>query len=441
MSAADRNALSAALDAQDHGNYPQAEAALAALAKKYPASFEVVESLGVLYAEQDRTADALPLLERAAKLRPGSAVALANLGAAYFKLNRTVEAVRPLSRAAALDPANAQTQSDLGQALLATSQPRLAAEAFKRASAASTGGPPSDDLLYNWALALFESGELVRAAGTLARATNLSSSAAAQSLAADIAEQQKDYKSAVEHYQRAADLDPSESNLYLLGLEFLRHWTFEPAAKVFEFGSRKYPGSRRMLAGLGIARYSSNDYTAAAPVFAQLLATDPDNAFYADLLGHSCSLMPDDAAGCAPLKDFAERHPKNATAATYAAASILHRPSGEENLRLAAALLQQALTADPKLAEAWYQSGILSQMRGDWAGSTAKLEEAVALKPTFAKAHYRLALAYSHTGRRDEAQREIALNQKYSEQEKDDLNMRFKQVTMFLVAQNAERQK
>jgi hypothetical protein len=36
------------------------------------------------------------------------------------------------------------------------------------------------------------------------------------------------------------------------------------------------------------------------------------------------------------------------------------------------------------------------------------------VKPTLAEAHYRLARAYSHLGRHDDAAKEIALQQRYS---------------------------
>jgi len=172
----------------------------------------------------------------------------------------------------------------------------------------------------------------------------------------------------------------------------------------------------------------------AAPIFAQLLDTDPDSAAYADLLGRSCSLMPDMSKGCEKLEGFAEAHPKNATVATYAAASILHRSNQADDLATAGKLLDQAIALDPKLAEAHFQKGLLLQMRAQWPESISELQTAISLKPASSKAHYRLALAYSHTSQRDKAQEEIGLQKKYSDQEKDDLNARLKEVKTFLIA-------
>ena len=433
MAPSDEQSLEAALKAEDQGQTSAAESILANLYQKYPGNFQVLTSLGEVYAEEGKFEQAAPVLEKACQQQPSSAPALANLGATYLKLNRIDDSIRTLKRAATLDPKNPDTQSNLGIALMQGGHPREAAAAF---AAAASSRPPNDDLLYNWGLALYASGQSQEAAKVLQRASNVESSASVQSLLGDISEQQKQYQQAVAHYQAAAKLEPNESNLYALGLEFLRHWTFDEAARVFAYSATKYPDSKRTLLALGIAKYSNNDFAGAAPIFAQVLSTDPDNEFVANLLGHDCSLMPDDSPGCARLIDFAERHPSNASVATYAAASILHRPGGQQDLERAQQLLQHAISADPKFPESYYQLGVLYQQKTEWQPSIATLEQAIALKPSYAQAHYHLALAYSHTNQREKAQAEIALQQKYSQQEKDDLNARFKQVTTFLIAQH-----
>ncbi len=410
-----------------------AERLLAGLARRYPNNFEVSASLGEIYAEEANYSGAVPWLETAAKVRPSSVPVLANLGAVYLKLNRNEDAVRVLRRAALLDPKNPATQSNYGLALMQVKRPSEAAKAF---AASAEVKAPGDDLLYNWSLALFDSGEYDEAGKVLGRASNVETSAAAQSLLGDISERQKLYKEAAAHYVNAAKMDPSEQNIYAAGIEFMRHWTFPPAIQYFEYGVKQYPASKQMLLALGIARYSNNDFDKAAPIFAQLLNTDPDNEFVASLLGHDCSLMPDDSPGCSSLIQFAERHTKNAPVATYAAASILHRPSDQQDLALAQKLLEQAIAADPKFPESYYHLGVLEQQKRDWQASMAPLEKAITLKPAYSQAHYRLALAYSHTGQHEKAQAEIALQQKYSQQEKDELNAKFKQVTTILVSKN-----
>lgn len=430
LTPADAQSLAAALQAEDQGNAHDAEQILTRLISKYPRNFQMAASLGEAYEEEGKFEQAAVVLEKACQLDPLSATALANLGAAYLKLNRNDDAIRVLKRAEHLDSMNPDTQSNLGIALMQAGHAREAANAL---AVAATSRPADDDLLYNWALALYDSEQRAEAKKVLLRASNVESSASAQSLLGDISEWEKQYQDAVAHYQAAVKIDPNEPNLYILGLEFLRHWTFDAAIQNFEYGTKKYPNSRRMLLALGVARYSNNDYAGAAPILAQILDASPDDEFVARLLGHNCSLMPDDSPGCAKLISFAERHRSNAPVATYAAAGILHRPGGQQDLVQARQLLQQAAVADAKFPESYYQLGILDQQEGNWQASIAPLEQAITLKPGYSQAHYRLALAYSHTNQREKVQTELALQQKYSQQEKDDLNARFKQVTTFLL--------
>jgi tetratricopeptide (TPR) repeat protein len=77
---------------------------------------------------------------------------------------------------------------------------------------------------------------------------------------------------------------------------------------------------------------------------------------------------------------------------------------------------------------------VLDQEETHWQDSTAPLEKAIALNPTLAEAHYRLARAYSHLGRREDAAKEIALQQRYAKEQKDSLDARLKEVTTFLTA-------
>jgi tetratricopeptide (TPR) repeat protein len=431
MAPADDLALELALSAYEQGDLLKAERLLRSLAQRYPANFTVTETLGLVYAERGDFASAIPLLEKACTLRSSSALAFANLGAAYLKDGRNRDARRALARAAALDPANPRTQSNLGQALAQAGLFRQAAEAFQAAARASPADP---DILYNWAFALFREGDFDRAAEVLVRLPSIESSPTAQSLLGDIDEKRGHFEDAVQHLKQAATLDPSEQNIYTLGVELARHWNFKSAAEIFTYGISKYPESARLQVGLGVSKYGNNDYAGASSVFSHLLARDPDNTLYADFLGRSCSLTAAEGdGGCQRLTDFAERHPQNASAACYAAAGILHRPVKAQDLELARHLLQQAIAAEPKLAKAYFEMGVLEQQEMHWRESVAPLERAVALDPEFVEAHYRLARAYARIGKQEQAQREIVVQQKYSRQKKENVDARLRDLKTFLI--------
>jgi tetratricopeptide (TPR) repeat protein len=429
--ASDEAAFEKAMAAMNNGDDATAEPLLRALHRRHPRNFEVNESLGLLYASRDDLAAALPLLEAAALEQPDSAIAHANLGTAYLKLNRSGPAARELARAAKGNPADAATQDALGQAWMLEKQPCLAAEAF---GAASAGNAPDFDLLYNNALAHYDCGQPKEAVALLDGATGVNDSASAQSLLGDAEEAQAQYKDAAEHYLRAVQIAPTEPNMYVLGVELLRHWSFDPAIREFAAGVKAFPDSRRMLAGEGIADYGAGHYSEAIHVFGGLLEVDGANAMYGEIFGRSCTVLTTSVdALCARLVPLAEAHPANAKLALYAATQIEHQPTNAQQKALARKLLESALKAEPRMPEAHYEMGMLMQTDGDWQPSIAEMQAAIQLRPDYASAHYRLGLAYSHTGNKPEAQKEMALDRSEAEQKQNDLNARMLQITTLLV--------
>jgi len=420
----------AAMNAQDHGDLHKAESILLALRTKHPGIFAVDESLGLLYGIQEKFELAVPILKVAVKENPASAIAHANLGAAYLKQDKSTDAVHELQAAERLNPQDRDTESNLGQALLAAGQRVEAAKAYGRAVALDPG---NSDLRCDWAALLLDNGDIDQAAKVLAALDRADTIPRAQALLGEIAERQGRFLNAVEHLQTAAKLDPSEANLYLLGMEYLKHWTFQPASQFFEYGIKRYPSSERMRLAMGITYYSMNQLAQAAPIFAQLLETHPENASYAELLGRSCTLTPDAIKECEDLQRYAEAHPGNADVDIYAAETILARSNQAPNVETAVKLLDAAIRADPKSAEAHLQKGLVLQGGEKWQQSISELETSIAYRPASSKAHYRLALAYSHVGNREKAQEQITLQKMYREEERNGVDARLSEVQMFLV--------
>ncbi len=431
MPAADVASLHAALDAYDQGRPAEAEPVLRDLARRYPDNYEANEALGSLYAEAGDVARAIPILRQSCVIAPREALAHANLGAAYEKAGNGSAAIKELEQAGALDPKNGATQTNLGQAYLLERQPQKAAKAFATAAEIVPGDP---GIKYNLALALFESGSAKAAATILERLPSGETNEQVEALAADAEERAGDYQKALVHFQSAAKLNPSDANLYALTAELLRHWTWPEAIEVANYGASRYPASTHFRLAAGIANYGKSDYKEAVQIFASLLEADPNNSVIADLLGRSCSQLADgENEGCRGIYDFALRHPGNAVTTTYAAVAILHAPKEQQELDRAAALLEKAIAADPQYAEAYFQMGVLDQARLQWKESAVALERSIALRPSSPEAHYRLSRAYTHLGRREDAQAEIALHQTYSDQAKNHLDAKMQEVVRFLL--------
>ena len=430
MSSADTAKLNQALADYDQGHAPEAQAILEELIRRHPGSFSVNETLGLIHAEAGNFSQALPLLQQAARLQPRTGAARANLGALYLKLNQPQKALPELEAAARLQPRDQQTQMNLAHGYMEVRQPARAAQAF---AAAAALGSLDADATHDRALALLQSNDAAGAKRVLDAIPPGSRNDATEELSGETEERLGNYALAEKHFSQAAHLNPSEPNIYAWVIELLRHFSWQPAVKIADYGIQQYPSSTRMKAARGIGLYADNRYKDAAEVFSGLLAADPGNAMWAGLLGRNCSLLANvTLPACDSLQSFAERHPHNAEAATYAATALLHQPAEKRDNPKARALLEQAIAADPKLPDAWYELGVLEQEQAHWQQSIAPLQKAIALKPALAEAHYRLARAYSHLGRREDASREIALQQRYTNEQKESLDARLKAVTTFL---------
>lgn len=429
LSPADQDAFRQALNAVDSGHAEQAEPVLRWLSERYPSNDQIGEALGLIYAERGEMTRALPYLERACRNAPNSALDHANLGTAWLKAGRAREAASELATSARLDPRNAETLSALGQAYMLLHYPADAAQAFSRAASLA---PPGSDLLYNWALALSQSNQAAEAAKILDKIPADEVSGESESLAGDLEEKLGDFMSAVGHYQKAAEINPSEANLYALTLEYLRHWTWDAATSAAAYAVQKYPSSTRLELVLGVAFYGDKRFPDAARVFAGLLQKVPGNTDYADMLGRTCGEIAGGNPSCDTLVAFSNQHPANSSAAFYAARQIMARPHSAADLDEAAKLLERATTTDPRLADAWYQYGLVEAERKQWRQCAAMLEKATALRPDFASAHYQLAIADAHLERDSDRKKELALFQKYSQQEKERVDTEVRKMTVFL---------
>ena len=421
----------AAMAAEDRGDVERAEALLSKLHSAHPGIFAVDESLGLLFAAGGDVSRALPLLEAAARAQPSSDAAHANLGAALYRLHRVQPALNEFEQAVRINPRNFSARQSLGRLWMESHRPDEAAKAFQ---AALQLQPEDSDLELDCITALLAADRLPEAERMLSTFEDAGQSARAQSLLGEADEKAGKFQSAAKHFAHAVELEPSEENAWQLSLEFLRHWTFDAAVTELEAASAKFPDSKRIRLGLGAAFFGASQYPQAISVFADLLEAEPNNAIYAELLGISCNArMQTSSPRCGVLVAYAQSHPADAKAATYAASLLLTQNDDTQSVDLARRLLASALAADPNLPEAQFQMAVIMQNGLNWEASIPYLERAVKLKPDFAQAHYRLARAYWRMGRRQDGAAQMELQKKFASQEQDDLDRRLRQVTTIAV--------
>jgi tetratricopeptide (TPR) repeat protein len=258
---------------------------------------------------------------------------------------------------------------------------------------------------------------------------------------------------AVREYERAAELDPSEVDLFDWGTELMTHRALEPATEVFTKGNRLFPKSVRMLIALGVAWYARGAYDQAERYLVNASDLAPDDPTPYIFLGKMQSVETTPREGSAErFARFAQLHPDNALANYYYAASLSKQ--AEQQLAGAAdgdrersarveALLQKAVQIDPKLGEAYLQLGILYSRLGDFSRAISAYQRAIEVSPengspqrdeTLVEAHYRLAQAYVRTGNQAKAKEELELHAKLDNKTKEDTERERHEIQEFMIA-------
>jgi tetratricopeptide (TPR) repeat protein len=246
---------------------------------------------------------------------------------------------------------------------------------------------------------------------------------------ADAEEKQGNALQAAREYQRAAESDRSEANLFNWGAELLKHRAADQAVEVFTNGNRLFPRSTRMLLGLAVALYSRGSYDQAAQRFFEAADLNPSDPAPYMFLGKISNGPITESSGFAErLERFARLHPENAWA-NYFYAATLTRTSPK-----ARSLLEKAVRLDPKLGQAFLLLGIVYAEEGNVTKAIAAYQSAIGASPPMEEAHYRLAQAYRKTGDTAKAQQEIELYQQLSRQSTQKFERERAEIQQFVFA-------
>jgi tetratricopeptide (TPR) repeat protein len=243
---------------------------------------------------------------------------------------------------------------------------------------------------------------------------------------------------AVREYQRATELDATESNLFDWGAELLTHRAVDQAIEIFSKGNRLFPRSVRMLLGLAASWYSRGAYDQAAQRFFEacdLNAGDPDPYLF---LGKVQSVEIVQADGYLErMRRFARLQPDDALANYYYAASLWKRwngPADSETRTKVQSLLEKAVRLDPNLGAAFLQLGIFHSDLKNFPNAISAYQKAIAINPGLEEAHYRLAQAYRLTGEELKAQNEFAVHARLSKEAAEDLERERREIQQFVFA-------
>jgi tetratricopeptide (TPR) repeat protein len=226
---------------------------------------------------------------------------------------------------------------------------------------------------------------------------------------AGIEESQGHPLDAEKEYQRAAEMDPSESHLFPWGAELLLHHAPEPAIEVFSKGHRLYPQSSRMMLGLGAAYYAERSREQAEQMFLQACDLNPSDPTPYLFLGRlQVTQKTVSVAWTDRMRRFVTLHPEMAAAHYLYAVALMKQENLQLNRDLVETELRTAIKLDPQLGDAYLYLGIFCTDIGDFSSAISALQKAVELMPLPDDAHYRLAQLYRRMGDTEKANQEIA---------------------------------
>jgi len=254
----------------------------------------------------------------------------------------------------------------------------------------------------------------------------------------DADEQMGNSLEAVREYQRAAELDATESYLFDWGAELLTHRAIDQAMEVFSKGNRLFPRSVRMLLGLATAAYSRGAYDQAARRFFEACDLNPSDPGPYLFLGKVQSVEISQSDGYLErMARFATLQPGNALANYYYAASLWKRRNGSADSDTRAkvpSLLEKAVRLNPNLATGYLQLGIFYADQKDFPNAISAYQKAIAVNPQMEEAHYRLAQAYRLNGDEPKAQSEFELHTQLSRRSAEELERQRHEIQEFVFA-------
>jgi tetratricopeptide (TPR) repeat protein len=427
-----------ALAQYNAGRFAEASAQLETLLPSVPKSFEVQELLGLSYAAQSLDAKATEHLEMAVQLKPDSAEARTNLAANLTRLGKLDRAGEQFRKALQLEPKNYDANHNLGEYYV---QSGKIADAVPYLETAQKINPSSYDNSYDLAMAYFLTGKLDQAHQVVETLLQQKNTAELHNLLGQIDEKDGKYLDSVNEFQTAAQMEPSEDNLFHWGSELLLHRTYEPAIDVFQHGVQLYPKSARLHIGLGMALYSRGKYDEAVTALLAAADLDPSDPRCYYFLSKAYDSSPNQAAEVIQrFRRFSELQPKNAQAVYYYAMSLWKGKRAEDpslDLQQIRSLLQKSISLDPKLADAHLQLANLYSGQHDYTAAIPEYQRALELNPNLSDAHYRLGQNYVHTGQKDQAQREFEVYQKLRAQHLAELDKERAEVQQFVYTAKA----
>jgi tetratricopeptide (TPR) repeat protein len=296
----------------------------------------------------------------------------------------------------------------------------------------------------NLALAYKNVGKSPAAIDLTRRALEKKPSAALYNMLAELEEASGQYVDAVQNYQRAVELEPTNEDYYFdLGMEYLSHFTFGPALEVFRVGTQKFPTFARQYLGLAFSHYAVREYPQAADAFTTALELDPESPAVLKAWNTVLSaLSPADWESILPrLSRLAAAHPQSADLAFCYGAALFRSefakgPKGA--LEQPQKLLEKSVKLRPDFAAGRIElAGLYAAQKKDQQAVDEYLA-AVREDPMSEIPHYRLGQLYRQMNKMDLATAELARYQELSRLHQEEIKRNRSAIQQFVLSPPAK---
>ncbi len=340
-------------------------------------------------------------------------------------------------------PANLSEKQNLALGLLFASG-GVYAQAIPRFEAAMHQDPTNEAVTVNLAAAYKNAGDPAAAIDLLQQTIRTHPAAELFSILASLEEESGQYVEAVQNYQRAVELDATNEQYYFdLGMEYLSHFTFGPAADVFRVGTQKFPTSSRQFLGLAFSHYAVREYSEAGDAFTSALELDPSSpAVFQAWKTVLSFLAPKDWERLLPrLSRLATHHPQSAELAfcygtglfrselAKGSAGVLDQPQG---------LLEMSVRLRPDFPEAHLELANLYAGRKQNEKAVDEYLQAIRQDPKSDIAHYRLGQVYREMNKMELASQELARYQELYSLRQEELKRSRGAIKQFVLSQPAK---
>lgn len=312
-------------------------------------------------------------------------------------------------------------------------------QAIPRFEAVLQAEPSNEVAILNLALAEKGAGRSSEAIDRLRRTVASRPSAVLHNALGGMEEESGQYVEAVQSYQRAVELDPTNEQYYFdLGVEYLTHFTFGPAAEVYRVGTQKFPTSSRQYLGLGFSHYAVREYRQAADAFTTALELDPESpAVFRAWNSVLDSLPPNDWLEFLPRLDrLASTHPQSAELA-FCLGAALFRSEVAKGQKAAfdrsQALLEKSVRLRPEFAPVHLELGALYAARKMSQKAVDEYLEVTRLDPKSEVPHYRLGQLYREMNKLDLATTELSQYQELARLHQEELKRNRSTIQQFII--------